>query len=70
MILHCHGRLRIPDDGGRRYKAPCYDCARFDHLTDLWPEARMKPPAFDVACPAWLPKPERNLADESWPEER
>lgn len=70
MILHCHGRLRIPDDSGRRYKAPCYDCARFDNLTDLWPEARMKPPAFDHACPAWLPKPERNEAEESWPEER
>ena len=33
------------------------------------PEARMKPPVFDVACPAWVRKPERNLADERWPED-
>ena len=70
MIMHCHGRLRVPDDSGRRYKAPCYTCARFD--TDFYPGEllRIKPPVFEVDCPQWLPKPERNEAEESWPEER
>lgn len=70
MIPLCRGSIRIPDESGRRYMDVCYTCARFDHWSELWPEARMKPPAFDVACPAWLPKPVRNLAEESWPEER
>ena len=68
-MLRCHGRLRIPDDSGKRYMAVCYDCARFDTWSELWPAVLMKPPAFTAACPMWVRKPERNEANESWPEE-
>lgn len=70
MILHCHGRLRVPDDSGQRYMPPCYTCARHD--THFYPDGflRIKPPVFETGCPQYLPKPERNEAEESWSEER